>query len=47
MFILEDKNYHLKNDGSAYLVDTKPHTAINATFNARTHIVGVTYEKYE
>ena len=48
LFVLEDRNYHLENNGSAYLVDTtKPHTAINATFHARTHIVGVTYEKYE
>jgi hypothetical protein len=42
-FLLVDKlAYHLTDDGSAYLVDTtKMHTAINASFVNRTHLVGV------
>ena len=35
--------HHLPADGSAYLCDvTKWHTAMNASFNHRIHIVGVT-----
>lgn len=45
-FLLIDKLAHnLPNDNCAYLVDTtKPHTAINASFEPRTHLVGVTYD---
>ena len=41
-FLLIDKKAHyLKANGSAYLVDTtKWHTAINASFDSRTHLVG-------
>ena len=46
MFLLIDKKAHyLKANGSAYLVDTtKWHTAINASLEPRTHLVGVINE---
>ena len=45
-FLLIDKKAHyLKANGSAYLVDTtKWHTAINASLEPRTHLVGVINE---
>jgi len=45
-FLLIDRTaHHLKDDGSVYLCDTtKPHTAINASLHARTHLVGVINE---
>jgi hypothetical protein len=49
-FLMIDKTaHHLPNNNSAYLADTtKWHTAINASFNTRTHLVGVVdYDKYD
>jgi hypothetical protein len=48
-FLLIDKSaYNLIDDGSAYLVDTKKmHTAINASFVNRIHLVGVVDEKVD
>jgi len=41
MFIVDDQVYRLPADGSVYLVDTTvKHTAINASFEERTHIIG-------
>lgn len=40
-FVIDDKIYRLPSDGSIYLVDTTlMHTAVNASFEERTHIVG-------
>lgn len=39
--ILDDNLHRLPADGSVYLVDTTiKHTAVNASFEERTHIVG-------
>lgn len=39
--LIGKKAHYLKANGSAYLVDTtKWHTAINASFDSRTHLVG-------
>ena len=39
--LVNKKAYYLKSNGSAYSVNTKKwHTAINASFEDRTHLVG-------
>ena len=41
MFIIDDEVVRFPADGDYYLVDTtKMHTAINASFEDRIHIVG-------
>ena len=43
-FILEDILYRMKDDGSVYYADTvKIHTAVNASREKRTHLVGCVY----
>tara|TARA_B100002019_G_scaffold180127_1_gene155541 strand:+ start:2663 stop:3163 length:501 start_codon:yes stop_codon:yes gene_type:complete len=45
MFIIEDEVYRFPSDGNAYLIDTtRRHTAINASNEKRTHIVGCVNE---
>jgi len=40
-FIIDKKYYHLPADGSCYIIDsTLPHTAVNASFSDRVHIIG-------
>lgn len=45
MFIIEDEIYRYPADGNYYIVDTtKKHTALNASFEERIHIVGCLHE---
>ena len=45
MFIIDDKIYRYPADGNYYVVDTtKKHTAVNASFEERIHIVGCLHE---
>ena len=45
MFIIEDEVYRFPSDGNAYLIDTTlRHTAINASNEKRTHIIGCVSE---
>lgn len=42
--LIENVAYHIPDDGSVYLVDTtKHHTAVNASRDTRTHIMGTTW----
>ena len=44
MFIIDDEVHRYPADGNSYLLDTtKPHTAINASYEDRYHIVGCVY----
>jgi hypothetical protein len=41
MFIIDDEVHRYPADGNSYLLDTtKPHTAINGSYEDRYHIVG-------
>lgn len=45
MFIIDDKIHRYPADGNYYVVDTtKKHTAVNASFEERIHIVGCLHE---
>jgi len=47
MFIIDDKVYRYPADGNWYLIDTtKIHTAINASYEERIHIVGCVKEDH-
>lgn len=44
-FVINNKIYRMPNDGSVYLMNAKlPHTAVNASFAKRLHLVGVYLE---
>ena len=44
MFIIDDEVHRYPADGNSYLIDTtKQHTAINASYEDRYHIVGCVY----
>ena len=44
MFIIEDEVHRYPADGNSYIIDTtKMHTAINASYEDRYHIVGCLY----